>query len=291
MTDIEVSGLSKSFGSVEALEDVNFSLSGNKICGLLGRNGAGKTTLLSILAGYERQTGGVVLVDGEPVFENAAATAKTCLVRGTGDQAQPGVSVRDLLRFAELLRPGWDTEYAAKLVDRFAVPTNKQVKALSHGKRCALGVTMGLASRAPLTIFDESYLGLDAPSRYAFYDALLADVLEHPRTVIISTHLIEEVGTLFEDVLILDEGTLLLHEEAETLRGAGSAVTGEAALVDSFTTGLTVLDEKSLGRTKSAMVYGRLDEKRRAQAREVGLELDPIALQDLFVHLTSGELR
>jgi ABC-2 type transport system ATP-binding protein len=291
MTEIEVSGLGKRFEAVEALTDVSFSLSGNKICGLLGRNGAGKTTLLSILAGYERQTTGTVLVDGAPVFENAAATAKLCLVRGTGDASPPSLKVRDLVEFAGRLRPGWDAEYAATLLDRFEVPGDRQPKTLSHGKRCALGVTMGLASRAPVTIFDESYLGMDAPSRYAFYDALLADVLAHPRTVIISTHLIEEVGALFEDVLILDEGRLLLHEEADTLRGAGAAVTGDAVLVDSFTLGLEVLGEKSLGRTKSAMVYGPLDEKRRAQAREVGLELDPIALQDLFVHLTSGGTR
>jgi ABC-2 type transport system ATP-binding protein len=288
MTEIEVRGLGKRFDRVDALNDVSFSLSGNKICGLLGRNGAGKTTLLSILAGYERQTAGTVRIDGEPVFENATAMAKTCLVRGTGDQLSPGVSGGDLLRFAGLLRPSWDTDLAAALADRFEVPVRKQVKALSHGKRCALGVIMGLASRAPLTIFDESYLGMDAPSRYTFYDALLADVLEHPRMVIISTHLIEEVSTLFEDVLILDESRLLLHEDADTLRAAGSAVTGDAVLVDSFTLGLEVLSEKTLGRTKSAMVYGPLDEKRRAQAREVGLDLDPLALQDLFVHLTSG---
>jgi ABC-2 type transport system ATP-binding protein len=288
MTEIEVRGLGKRFDGLDALTDVSFSLSGNKICGLLGRNGAGKTTLLSILAGYERQTTGTVLVDGEPVFENTAATGKMCLVRGTGDAALSSVRVRDLIRYAGELRSGWDAEYAAALLDLFEVPGNQQPKALSHGKQCALGVTIGLASRAPVTIFDESYLGLDAPSRYAFYDVLLADVMAHPRTVIISTHLIEEVGALFEDVLILDRGRLLMHEEADTLRGAGAAVTGDAALVDSFTLGLEVLGEKTLGRTKSAMVYGPLDDKRRAQAKQVGLDLGPIALQDLFVHLTSG---
>jgi ABC-2 type transport system ATP-binding protein len=291
MTDIEVTGLRMRFDSVDALADVSFSLSGNKIHGLLGRNGAGKTTLLSIMAGFERQTGGSVLVDGEPVYENPAATAKVCLIRGVGDATDAAVSVHDLLDYAARLRVGWDAEYAAELLERFELPAKKQAKSLSHGKRCALGVTIGLASRAPVTIFDESYLGLDAPSRYAFYDALLADVLAHPRTVIVSTHLIEEVAALFEEVLILDGGRLLLHEEADTLRAAGAAVTGEAALVDSFTLGLEVLGERTLGRTKSAMVYGALDEKRRAQAREVGLDLDPIALQDLFVHLTSGSPR
>lgn len=244
-----------------------------------------------MLAGFQRQTAGTVLVDGEPVFENPTATGQVCLVRGTGDQLSQAVSVRDLLSFASRLRPTWDAAYAAELIERFAVPTGRTPAKLSHGKRCAVGITMGLASRAPITIFDESYLGLDAPSRYAFYDALLADVLEHPRTVIISTHLIEEVGSLFEDVLILDEGKLLLHEEADTLRGAGAAVTGETTLVDSFTIGLDVLGEKTLGRTKSATVYGPLDDKRRAQTQEVGLELGPIALQDLFVHLTSGGSR
>ncbi|MFC4853742.1 ATP-binding cassette domain-containing protein [Actinophytocola glycyrrhizae] len=291
MTDIEVRGLGRRFGSVAALTDVTFSLSGTKICGLLGRNGAGKTTLLSILAGFERQTGGTVHVDGEPVFENAAAAAKVCLVRGVGDAVTPSVTVDDLIDHAARLRTGWDAAYAAELLAMFELPRHEQAKSLSHGKRCALGVTIGLASRAPVTIFDESYLGLDAPSRYAFYDTLLADVLEHPRTVIVSTHLIEEVASLFEDVLILDRGRLLLHEEADTLRAAGSAVTGEAAIVDSFTIGLEVLGERTLGRTKSAMVYGPLDDRRKARAREVGLDLDPLALQDLFVHLTSGGAR
>jgi ABC-2 type transport system ATP-binding protein len=291
MTDIDVTGLGKRFGTVDALANVSFSLSGTKICGLLGRNGAGKTTLLSIMAGFERQTAGTVLIDGEPVYENPATTAKVCLVRGVGDATAASVSVRDLLDYAARLREGWDAKYADELLEMFEVSQKKQAKSLSQGKRCALGVTIGLASRAPVTIFDESYLGLDAPSRYAFYDTLLADVLAHPRTVIISTHLIEEVATLFEDVLILDDGKMLLHEDADTLRGAGAAVTGDAALVDSFTLGLEVLGERTLGRTKSAMVYGPLDDKRRAQAREVGLDLDPIALQDLFVHLTSGSAR
>ena len=269
---------------------MSFSLSGNKICGLLGRNGAGKTTLLSILAGYERQTAGTVRVDGEPVFENATAAAKTCLVRGTGDQSVAGVTVRDLLGSragcgpagTPTSRPRWSTGSRC----RWPAGQDALARQAVRARR-----DMGLASRAPLTIFDESYLGMDAPSRYAFYDALLADVLAHPRMVIISTHLIEEVGTLFEDVLILDEGRLLLHEEADTLRAAGAAVTGDAVLVDSFTLGLEVLGEKTLGRTKSAMVYGPLDEKAARRPVRSGSTSDPIALQDLFVHLTSGGSR
>ena len=283
---VEVDRMSLRYNDVTALDDLSFTLTGGKIYGLLGRNGAGKSSLLAVLAGYRRHSGGTVRIGGEPVFENAAVTGQVCLIRGTGDAAPRTVKVEDILRFAELLRPNWDGEYAAELLDGFGVPLNKTAGSLSHGKQCALGVTMGLAARAPLTLFDESYLGLDAPSRYRFYDALLADVLANPRTVVLSTHLIEEVSALFEEVLILDEGKLVLHEEAETLRAAGSAVIGDADLVDRYVDGLRVLGTKQLGRTKSAMVYGELDDEWRGRARAAGLDLGPLALQDLFVHLT-----
>ncbi|HWM07253.1 MAG TPA: ABC transporter ATP-binding protein [Actinophytocola sp.] len=285
-TIIEVDRLSLRYNEVTALDDVSFTLTGGKIYGLLGRNGSGKTSLLSVLAGYRKESGGTVRVGGRPVFDNAEVTSQVCLVRGTGDAASSGIKVADVLTFASYLRESWDSTYAAELVEMFSLPLNKNVGALSHGRRSALGIIIGLASRTPLTMFDESYLGLDAPSRYKFYDALLAEAMSQPRTMIISTHLIEEVSALFEEVLILDEGRLVLHDEAETLRAAGSAVTGDAESVDRFVAGLRVLGEKRLGRTKSAMVYGELDEDRRAEARAAGLDLGPLALQDLFVHLT-----
>lgn len=109
------------------------------------------------------------------MFENATA-AKTCLVRGTGDQLSPGIPGRDLLRFAALLRPGWHAGFAATLVDRFQVPLGKQVKTLPQGKRCALGVTTGLASRAT----DDLRRVLPRHGRavpYAFYDAFARNAL------------------------------------------------------------------------------------------------------------------
>jgi ABC-2 type transport system ATP-binding protein len=283
---VEVDQLSLRYNDVTALDEVSCTLTGGKIYGLLGRNGSGKTSLLSVLAGYRRPSGGAVRIGGQPVFENAEVTSQVCLVRGSGDASPSGLKVSDVLEFANHLRPSWDAGYAAELAELFSLPLKKNVGALSHGRQSALGIVIGLASRTPLTMFDESYLGLDAPSRYKFYDALLAEAMAHPRTMIVSTHLIEEVGALFEEVLILDEGKLVLHDDAESLRGAGCAVTGDAESVDRFVDGLRVLGEKRLGRTKSAMVYGELDAGRRAQADAAGLDLGPLALQDLFVHLT-----
>ena len=287
---IDVEGLRLNYGETVALDDLSFTLEGDKIIGLLGRNGSGKTSLLSVLAAFRPASSGRVLIDGQEVFENPAVTERICLIRAGGD-VQMDEKVKVALQFAEEMRPNWDGDYAGALLDRFQVPLNKKVCDLSRGQQSSLGTTLGLATRAPLTMFDESYLGMDAPSRYAFYDALLADFMEHPRTFVISTHLIEEVAALFEEVVIIDQGRVLLHDDAEALRSRGASVTGPSEAVDRFVDGLTVLNARQLGGTKSAMVYGGLENGRLEQARAAGLEVGPMALQDLFVHLTEkGEV-
>ncbi|MET8763001.1 ABC transporter ATP-binding protein [Lentzea sp. NPDC004782] len=283
---VDVQGLTVRYGSVTAVDDMSFSLSGKKIYGLLGRNGSGKTSLMSVLAGYRKPAGSVEL-DGAPVFENAAAMRQVCLVRHTPDAADKGDKVSYVLEYGAAWRETWDHGYALELAELFRIPLKAKAGELSLGQRSALGVVIGLASRSPLTMFDESHLGMDTPTRYAFYDALLNDFMAHPRTIIVSTHLIEELASLLEEVVIIDAGRLVLQEEADVLRSRGTEVTGNAADVDEFTAGLTVLSEKSLGRTKAAMVYGTLDDARLIRARQLGLELGPIALQDLFVHLTA----
>ena len=160
---------------------------------------------------------------------------------------------------------------------------------LSRGQRSALGVVLGLAARAPLTLLDETYLGMDAAARDTFYRELLADYVAHPRTVILSTHLIGEVADLFERVVIIDRGRLVLHEEADVLRGRGVTVTGPAAAVDAFVAGRTVLSEQSLGGVRAATLYGNVDEADTARAEAAGLTLGPVGIQDLFIHLTGAQ--
>jgi len=282
---VEVRDLSVRYGRSTALEGVSLRLEPGVIYGLLGRNGAGKTSLLSTIAAFQRASSGTVLVDGEDPYENARVMAGTCLVREGGDF--PEERVKGVLDFAARLRPLWDAELAARLVDRFELPLDKKVTQLSRGKRSALGVVVGLASRAPLTMFDEAYLGLDAPSRYAFYEALLEDYAEHPRTIVLSSHLIEEVERLFERVIILDKGAVLLEEEAESLRSRGRTVTGPQEVVEDFVAGMRVVGRAQLGRTLQVTVVGDLPPGAEQRAVEAGLELGSVPLQDLFVHLTS----
>jgi len=160
------------------------------------------------------------------------------------------------------------------------------MKALSRGMLSAASSIVGLASRAPLTIFDEPYLGLDAVARSIFYDRLLEDYAEHPRTVILSTHLIDEISRLLEHLLVIDQGRLVLDEDAEALRGRAFTVLGPAALVDTFTAGKQLLARSPLGGLLSATIVGNGDLKDRKQALALGLELAPVSLQQLLIHLT-----
>jgi ABC-2 type transport system ATP-binding protein len=283
---IQVRDLRLRYGDTEALHGLTFELAGGKIYGLLGRNGSGKTSLLSVIAGFRKATSGTVHVGGQPVFEHRPTARQVCLIRDNGNVGHKSDKVRDALIVPRALRPTWDDAYATKLIELFGIPYNKKISELSRGQQSAFGIAVGLASRAPVTMFDESHLGMDAPSRMAFQDELLRDFMAHPRTIIISTHLIEEQSPLFERVLVVDEGELLLHEELDDLRSRGVSVIGPAEVVDDFVVGLTVLGEQRLGPTKSAMVYGRLDDAHLRAARVAGLELGPVGVQDLFAYLT-----
>ncbi|HYI15911.1 MAG TPA: ABC transporter ATP-binding protein [Thermomicrobiales bacterium] len=286
---VETRDLMLRYRETTALDGLSFALEGGKIYGLLGRNGSGKSTLLSVLAAFRKADEGDILIDGEPVFENPRVTRQIALIRENVDVPDTDDKIERVLEFAACYRPNWDADYAARLLDVFELDPKKKVKELSRGKQSALGAVLGLAARAPLTMFDETYLGMDAPSRYRFYDAILDDYIAHPRTIIISTHLIEEVARIFEEVVIIDKGRLVLHEPVETLTARGATVTGPAEQVEAFADGQTILNERQLGRTKSVMVYGQVTDEQRQHVRDTGLDLEPIALQDLFVYLTNSK--
>lgn len=288
---VSTENLTVRFAGVPALDGLDLRLAPGKIHGLLGRNGSGKSTLAAVLAGFRQPDGGRVLIDGDelgdglPPYEDAVVTSRICLIRESGDLVDSAL-VKHVLGLASTLRPYWNAELAGELLDKFEVPTKKKVQKLSRGKKSALGVVLGLASRAPLTIFDESYLGMDVPSRNLFYDELLADYAEVPRTIVLSTHLVSEVSALLEEVVILDNGRLVTQSPVDALRGRGASIVGPAAAVDELAANLTVLAEQRLGGTKSATVLGDLDDALLAEAHSAGLEVGPVGLQELFVHLT-----
>jgi len=149
-----------------------------------------------------------------------------------------------------------------------------------------LNVVIGLASRSPITIFDEAYGGMDAPTREIFYQKVLEDHALHPRTIILSTHLVSEMDYLFEEVVILHKGNIILKEPIDVLLERGASVTGAEENVDQFVFEMKKINSQKLGGTKSVMIIETLTEEQQLHARQLGLEIGPVSLQDLFIHLT-----
>ena len=287
MNDIvTVRGLTKRFGEVTAVDDASFTIREHTITGLLGRNGAGKTTIMNLLTGQEFATSGSIEVFGSKPVENASVLSQVCFIKESQkypDEFRP----TDVFRSAPWFFEHWDAAFAEQLISEFRVPLKRKIKKLSRGQLSSVGVIVGLASRAPLTFFDEPYLGLDAVARQKFYDLLLADYAEHPRTIILSTHLIDEVSNLLEHVLLIDQGRIIVDQDADSLRGTATTVVGKASAVDAFVAGRDILHRDAIGGLASVSVSG-LTPQERQQAVAAGLELAPVSLQQLVVRLTQS---
>ncbi|MEV1128990.1 ABC transporter ATP-binding protein [Agromyces sp. NPDC049794] len=289
-TVVRANGLTKRYGSFTAVDAVDLTLEENRIYGLLGRNGAGKTTVMQLLTGQLFPDAGELEVFGRTPAEHADVLRRICFI-AEAQRYPDSFHASHVFRAAPWFFEHWDAEFAERLIDDFRLPTRRPIKKLSRGQLSAVGVIVGLASRAPLTFFDEPYLGLDAVARHVFYDRLLEDYAEHPRTIVLSTHLIDEVANLLEHVIVIDQGRILLDRDADEVRGSATTVAGARAAVDAFVADRPVIGREGLGGLASVTVDGRLDRADRVRAAELGLELAPVSLQQLIVHMTGTDLR
>ena len=280
MREIRVDHVSKSFGKAKALDDVSLSFEHGKIHALLGRNGAGKSTLLGLIANRLVPTSGRIFVDGEPAADNARALAKLYCMN---DKKMYPENLRLDNLFKEMGRfyEGFDRTAAAGFAEAFGLDLRKKIGSLSTGYRLVVGLSLDV----DYLLLDEPVLGLDANHRELFYKLLLDDYLEKQRTVIIATHLIEEVANLVEQVTIVDRGRVLLASSAEELRASGYSVSGRTADVAAYCAGMEVLDVEELGGLSVAYVQGKPDAARLNER----LDVAPLNLQKLFVKLTEKE--
>ena len=282
-----LSDVSVAFKSTTALKAVTTSIEAGLIYGLIGRNGAGKTTLLSLLASYRRPDSGHVAVNGGDPFEDAERMSRVHFVfaRDVSDESD---TVRETLEHCARYRDGFDLDYAWKLAERFGLDPKKSLSELSLGMQSAVNAIEGLASGAELTMFDEVHHGMDPQSRKLFYESLLERRETTQRTFILSTHLVSEMAYLFDHVLILDRGALIVDEPYDLVAERGVTVTGPIDAVEAFARNREVIGKQTLANTAAYVVYGALSDEERREAAASGLELNAVPFQDLFIHLTAA---
>jgi len=277
---ITVKNVSKNFGATQALDDVSFEIPRNSICGLLGANGAGKTTLMSAIAGHDRTTQGQIQVLGERPFDSRTVARATCFIHDS--QRYPDdYKLFHVLRISRHFHENWDPAFAEELSDLFSLPRKTQIRKFSRGQLSALAIVLTLAARTPITIFDEPYLGLDVTSRHRFYDLLIKDYASHPRTILISTHLVGEMEKIFDRAIIMNSGKVIFDKDIDELRSTATEISGHDTTVTNFIQNQTVLTSQSLGSLRKTLIEGTLSETEITLAKESNLNVAPVSLQDL----------
>ncbi|AXY09458.1 ABC transporter ATP-binding protein [Bacillus thuringiensis LM1212] len=290
MIALETLELTKKYKKKIAVNEVTISLEEHKIYGLLGRNGAGKTTLLNLLAGQITSSSGSVSIFGENVFENSKAMQSMCFVR-VKEEAHLSFKVKEIFKICSMFYKNWDGKYAEELADKFQLNMTEKYHKLSHGMQTVVGIIQGLASRAPITIFDEPTTGLDAAHRELFYSLLLEDYGEYPRTIILSTHLVEEVTHVIEDVIIIKEGELVVQSSVEDLLQQGHIISGKKDKVDGFSNNKKVINREVYGNKGIAVIWEEISNEDYYSLEKEGLVIDRITLQKLFIYITGGEVK
>ena len=217
---VEVTGLSRSFGHKTALDDVSFSAAAGQVYGLVGSNGAGKTTLLKHLLGLLRATSGSVRVFGlDPVRDPVGVLSRTGYLSEEHELPE-WMRIDELMRYTQAYHPTWDEAYARELLETFALDPAKKVKELSKGMRAQAGLIAAVAHRPQLLILDEPSSGLDAVVRRDILDAVVRAVADDGRTVIFSSHLLDEVERMSDHVTLIDQGRVALSGVLDDVRGA-----------------------------------------------------------------------
>lgn len=283
---IRAQGLKRRFGKMWALDGFDCAIKAGHIYGLLGRNGAGKSTFLRIATAQTGATQGRVLVAGEKPTENPRALGQICFISDKPEFGDLRL-VRDVLASARALYPDWDEGVAKALCETFELDVKRRTKGLSRGMQTAVGLVCGIASQAPITIFDEPSLGLDAVIRERFYDALIDSYEKNPRTIILSTHLIDEVSRVLEYAVMIDKGQLVLEESVESLRTRALCVSGLGEDVDAATQGMRVLRTEDFAGRVAKYVFLEED---AAPSFPDTVRIEPVGLQRLFVLLTDNEM-
>ena len=290
MSQLICKNVSKSYRKKEVLHDVSLTIEQGKIYGLIGRNGAGKTTLLSIMTAQNPATNGETVCDGMPVWENQQALDHLCFSRELNTLSVLGpnsVKVKEYLMMARMNYPNWDREMEQRLIRQFDLNIKKKISKLSKGMLSMVTIIVALASKADITILDEPVAGLDVVARDDFYRLLMEEHINTGRTFIISTHIIEEAANVFEEVIFLKDGTLLLKENTQELLARAVHVSGLAEEVDTACGGLSIHHAENIGRSKGVTVLLGPGESIR---EGYDVTVQPVSLQNLFVALCGREV-
>lgn len=285
MTVIECHDVTKSYRSQIILDQLNFTIKENTLTGIIGRNGVGKTTLMKMIAGFIQEDSGNLSVFSERPFNSLKVSSNSIFIDDLMSFPQ-SMTLNDILKECERFYFRWDHTLALRLLEYFELHPNIKPRVLSKGKRSTFNAIIGLASRSPLTIFDEPTTGMDAVVRKDFYRALLKDYLAHPRTILLSSHHVEEIEHLLEDVLLIHNKKVLFHDSITALQESFLHVTGKEQLILKHIQRQDAIASKDTGPYVIWTVKNQLSDETLNAMRKDHIRISPVSANEAYVTLT-----
>ena len=276
---VEARNLSISYGRKRAVDDISFSIPKGRVVGLLGHNGAGKTTLMRAMVGLAQPQGELAVLGLNPLQDRVALLQSACYIPDVATLPR-WARVEELITLMSGIHPRFSADRARTLLKRTSVGLRDKVKSLSKGMVAQAHLALIASIDARLMILDEPTLGLDVLSRKAFYEMLIDEWCDGERSVLISTHQVEEIETLLSDVLMLNEGKLVLNISLEDMDRRFVALSHDASVAEEMAAAHPLLKYRVQGGSASLF-----DGEPPAHVQALGRRVRP-SLVDLFVALT-----
>ncbi|MCY8515912.1 ABC transporter ATP-binding protein [Bacillus atrophaeus] len=275
--------LTKSYKKEKIVKQIQLKFKENSICGLLGRNGSGKTTILNMISGHSFYDKGNIYVKGKLLLKGCIHQ-DICYVKDR-QHFFWNQTVMEVLKIASSFYQNWDWKAASALLEEFSLDPAIKCRKLSRGMETMVGIIIGMASRAPITIFDEPDAGLDSVMREKFYSLLLEDYTEYPRTIIISTHLVDECAKLLEKIYVIDSGEVILEENIDELRSKMYSLYGERDQIDRFIENKDVLHVESVGNKKIVNIFHPLSSEDIYNLEKSDVSVGNLSVQHFLTQL------
>lgn len=273
---IELKQVTKQYRQTAVLKNITLSVDEPGIYCLLGRNGAGKTTLLKSIAGYQNITTGLIQVDGKAISTSTLDTGVSYIENFAKHFNLP---VRKLLRIASQVNPDYDYDFASEMMERFELDGKKKFHHLSLGMKTMVSTIICLASNKKVILLDEPVLGFDAIMRMEFYDMLSQSFQKHPRIIIVSTHIIEEITGTIQKLIIIDKGRIRFFDTLQSVEARAFRISGLQKDVEAATRNLNVIGQDTVGGLATSYIFDTPPEQ------TASLEIHPLSLQDFFIQM------
>ena len=273
---IELKQVTKQYGQATVLKNITLSIDEPGIYCLLGRNGAGKTTLLKSVAGYQNITSGTIQVDDKLITTSTLDTGVSYIENFAKHFNLP---VRKLLQIASEVNPNYDYDFASEMMERFELDGKKKFNHLSLGMKTMVSTIICLASNKSVVLLDEPVLGFDAIMRVEFYDMLTESFRKHPRIIIVSTHIIEEIAKTIQKLIIIDKGSVRFFDTLQSVETKAFSISGLQKDVEAATQNLNVIGQDTVGGLVTTYIFDNPPEQ------TASLEIHPLSLQDFFIQM------